>query len=665
MTADMKASVLLTLEDRLSAGLEKLLGVLDRFAETVDGIGKKLKSLDFERPFDKGARSMDRASHSAMRMERSLGLVGRALRGTHVHMTSLARASERLGMFGAAAGGFAAIQSTRAYADYENVLRHIAISEGKSGAAVGPEIGRLQKLFNSDALGAGQSSMSVATAYSDLVQTGIPASVIDRVIGQHTRAATAYNIAPDALGHAVGALLMNMHIPEGDIGAALASMAVAAKHGRFKVEDFSSQLPGISGMMSALGMTGRGNADMVFAGLETVMKNSSEPQQGAAGFYDMLNYLTGSMARRMFAKQGIDLPGLMHGAEKAGGNPLDAVLDMLAKRTKGMSPVQSGEFLHSVLHNQQAEQAVLALLQHHREFMELRGMLHGVDAGTLATDFATASDAPLVQLRIFDELLAQMERRLGQGMVPALRGANGLLALFAHWMGELDQRLPGVGDWLVSGVGGFILLGTAFGAIGFVLPLVLDGLSAVGALVSLLASPFVLLGAVAVAAVVDIWEHWDRFHQNLSAMWGGFKSVLHGIVDFIQGAFYLNMTQAEHGVEEIWLGLKSFFIGLWGTLKQLALDFSNWFIGWVEGPMAAPLAKLSGWMGHGGDMTQSGLGSTGGFGWMSPAAPVHGEIVVRATPGTSVEAVHTHTGGSFLRISPIGAPNTGRMLGAH
>ena len=652
----MKASLLLTLEDKLSSGLDRLVSLLDKLSATIERITASLGRLDLKRPFEDATGPIDRATAALARSEHQMGILGRTAQGLHTHMRSLGAAAERMGVMGAIAGGVGLIAPVRAYAGYENTLRHIAITEKLSGGAAETEIGRLNALFASDAIASGQSSESIAKAYSDLVQTGIPAAMLDRVIGMHSMAATAYNISPEALGPAVGALLQNLKVPEGEIGAALAAMAYASKEGRFKVEDFSRQLPGVAGLFDAFGMHGRGSANVAFAALETVMRNSSEPNQAASSFYDALNYITGPMAAKSFKRAGVDLPGLLRGAEKNGTNPLDAILGKLGEMTAGHSPMDAAMILHGVLHNQQAAQAVLALLLHKDEFARLRATLGAVGEDTLARDETTAALAPAVQLRVLDETVAQLTRRLGEGFVPVMHAANGALLGLLGLLRDVDGAAPGVSNGVIIAVGAFLALVAAVGALGFVLPVVIAGFSFLGAAVGLLLDPFVLLAIGIAVAIADIVLHWDRFKSYFQEMGTALALIGTGIADFFSGIFHDDMAQTVKGFEEVWGGLKGFFSGLFDVIKQTFVDFDDF--------MAGKLGKD--WKLGGVDPKAFGSGPPPEAAWLGYHAPVQGEIVVRAAPGTRIEST-TSTGVRLREGNPGSAgtrePDPGRVVG--
>ncbi len=503
----MRASLLLTLEDQLTGGLERLLGALNSLTETIDKISAAFGHLNIGAPFTKADGHIKETTDHIKALDDQLAVVARTsttvgekLQNAWEHAAKL---GNRLGVIGGAVAGYSVIAPVEDYAKYENVLRHIAITEGLSGDKVDPEIKRLTKLFAEDAQKTGQSSESIAKAYYDLVTTGIPASMLDRVIGAHSAAATAYNISPEALGPAVGALLQNFKVPEADIGSALSAMAQAAKEGRFKVEDFSRELPGVSGLMSLLGVTGRKGADYSFAALETIMKNSSEPSQASAGFVDALRYITDNAGRQAFKRAGIDLPGVLAAGEKAGKNPMDTILDLLGHMTAHQDPLKQAETLGALLHNQQAALAIQALLQHRGEFNALNAKLGGVGPEVVQRDFNTAVADPITQTRLFHEEWDQLLRLIGEGFLPVLTTLNAALRAFVDGFKWMNENFPGLTGALTTLVGAFIGMGAILGVLGFLMPAVVEGFTLIRDLVVLTQIP---AGLRAVAVGIEAIE---------------------------------------------------------------------------------------------------------------------------------------------------------------
>ena len=593
---EMKASLLLTLEDQLTGGLDSLLKTLGGLDEALKRLTQNFSALHIDKPFEQAGRAV-------AALEEKLGPLGRALHAVHGQWEKM---TSGIGAFGAAAGAISFVEPIREYAEYENTLRHIAITRHLSGAAADAEIARLTKLFAEDAQTGGQSSASIAKAYYDFATSGLSADVIDKIIGQHSKAATAYNISAEALGPAVLALIQNMHIPEADILAAIGAMTEAAKSGRFKVEDFAREFPGVSGLMSLLGMTGREGADYGFAALETVMKNSSEPNEAARGLVDALRYITDNAGRMAFQRAGIDLHEIEAEGAKHGRNPLDAVLDFLAKLTKGMNPLDQAGVLGSLLHNQQAALAIQALLQHRDENDALKAGLDKKDASAVATDFATAFNGPIVQLRLFQEALAQLARSVGEMFVPVLFSVTEALYSLKDGVDWLNANFPTATHVVGEFTGIFLALGTAIGALGLLLSA---------------ASPVGIGLALLVTVGIEIYRHWDDI-----------KRTFHEFGDQLDAWVHGKMKIAIDDLRDAWGQLREFFTHLWADIRKPFDDFVTSFENsWIGRQLGTGHSTPG--------ATPSGLASQARIlGDQTPKIEIH----VTADPGLNVRTRSDH-----------------------
>jgi TP901 family phage tail tape measure protein len=617
MAGKLTASFILKLEDQLSGPLAK---IEKAFAKLVE-LGKKLGLGGFEKAqqtLDKGAAAagkmatavgkittqstrardalgrfvssneiLDQGAESANRMATGIGRIWQMAQRASSALGQMANragrgiknASDKIGVIGGVAAGYSVMEPIKAYAEQENALRHIAITEKKSGPAVEEEIARLSRNLNAEGLATGQSSVELAKAYNFLITTGMPASEVDKLMPAHARAATAYNISSESMGQAVFALADTMKISPEQMPSALASMAYAAKEGHFSVEDFSHFLPTVSASTAKLGMTGRGSADEVFAALETVRKGTGDAGTAATDLKDMLDYIVSPFGAHSFAKAGIDLPGMLKNAEKQGVNPLDAVLGKLQKMTAGKSPVETAQILGTVFHNQQARDAALALLRNLPMFKEMQGKFGAIDDKTVSTDFASAFRAPIVQVRIFSEEMAQLERRLGQGFAPIVHVLNEALDFLAKKMEALDKIFPGSADKALAVGAGFLIVVAALGALSVVLPAITAGFE----LLMALFDPFVLVAAAIAAVAYDIYNNWSTFEPFFRQLWNGIKEMFQGASDFVMGWVTGDWQRSLKGIEEMFSGVSDFYGAEWKIIGQLFTDFSSWVDGWTSG----------------------------------------------------------------------------------
>lgn len=627
MAQQLTAALHLVLDDKISAGLKAMQKSLQglRDAGKQIGLGQLTNGLQQLR---QGASSADLVTRSIQAIGSAAVRAGTQIRRMAEDLAFAAKyhavlgaqrlggiidrntrpsfrdAREQIGVLGGVAAGYSVIEPVRKYAEQENILRHIAITEKLSGGQINPEVSRLNRNFNRDALETGQSSESIAKAYSDLVQIGIPANQLDRVITTHSRAATAYNMTPEALGPAVGALLQTFKVPEEELGSALSAMALAAKEGRFKVENFSQQLPGVAGSFVKAGMGGKAGATESFAALETLMKNTGEPAQAATQLNEIMSNIFSPFAERFFAKKGIDLGQMLRNAEKQGVNPLDAILGKLQQLIKGHSPVEQSQILGELIHDQTARAGLLALLQHAQEFKALQKQLDGAGPQTLTNDFNSAVAGPEVDVRRFDEQVAQLSRSIGHGFLPVLISVNQALGYLTDGFAVAEARWPGFTAGLQAGAGYAILFGGALGILGVVLPaigaglrllfaplrLVVQGLAwvvtglagvagiSVGAVLGIAA-----IAAVLAAAAIDIYENWRAFAGFFQGLWTGAVEIFRGAAEVIAGICTLDFGLIWNGLKDYWSGLGDFFGGQWGIVKQLFQDFLAFADAWTDG----------------------------------------------------------------------------------
>ncbi len=556
----MKVSLLLTLEDRLSSGLTKLMDTLDRLAGNADRLAGGFTTMadKLDGIFSKTEGHVKRAGNSIGNFERLLkglgetaGTIGAKLDGM---WTGAGHFADKIGGIGGAVAGISIVEPVEQFAKYDSLLRQITVDRGLSGAAAEAENHRLSKMFAEDAQASGQSSESIARAYLDLARMNLPKSVnLDTVIGQHSKIATAYNMDPESLGHALGALLNNFGIADTEVGATMAAMAQASKRGLFKMEDFSRELPGVSGEMSLLGMTGRKGADYAFSALETVMKNSAEPNQAAIGFTDALRFITDSAGDHAFARAGIDLAGIERAGAKQGKNPMDAVLDWLTEWTKGLSPVDAAHKLGSVLHNAQAAQSMQALMQHRDEQRGLNTELDKVDNSVLDRDFNTMKEGPMQQVNLFHENIEQITRTIGEGFAPALQLVARVLGDMKDGITALNEAFPVWGPRVEAATGVVGAFGAAVGLISMV----------AGGPVALAIAAVVALGV----AAVEIYKHWDGIKQYFADLWHGVQDAFTAWETWLGAWIDGAMTATIGRIRTAWSGLTDFFKRLWADIR--------------------------------------------------------------------------------------------------
>lgn len=715
----MKAALVLTLQDKLTAGLDRIktmfdqikklgsglsLGKLENAGQTLREIGRE--ALGVATGFGRIQAAADRAGASIKKGWAASKEWGSRTFG----------AQSRLGAFGAAAEGYSLFRPMHAYAEIENSLRHSAITKNLSGPAVDVDVARMLKFVRHDALTSGQTSASVAKAFQDLLNQGLSVDDVELNLPFHTRVATAYNQHADILGPVSASLMQTMKVNGEDFGRSLTMLALAAKEGRVKMENFAHDLPGVAGMQATLGMTGVKGVATAGAALEIIARNTTNPEQAATYYTDMLAYLTSPIAAKSFSgmaakrgvgaaihkmageatgtmhQVGINLPKLLVESEKKGIDPVTAVIEALKDRIKGKTPIQAKEILSPLQHNLAAGAAMNTLLMFSPQFYALRDKLLAAGLGMLDRDFVTAFDAPKVKMTIFEEHLKQLQERVGKGFMPLIRSLNSAFGALGEQLDRLDDRFPGLGDAVLLGVGGLLLFSAVLAAIGFVLPALGAGFGMLAGIVAVLASPFGLviaaLAALAAAAYIyrdeiaaafnSLWEtlkfHWIEFiktWQQYFEEWGiaekfrAVKESVGGAVLYLKQQFDAATTAAGDMFRALndWDGgvIGRALKGLVEDLKAVLAPFKA--IEDIAGRIGSALKIHPDAADPATDLpafdVPGGASPRGSF-VVPKQETLRGEIVVTAGPGTTVTGIKSDRA-MEIRI----APDSGLVAGRH
>ena len=610
----LKASLTLKLEDLISPGLKTLL---DRLTQ-LQGVAKKLNL----NPLAQSAQAVPAATQQVSLLSRAIGgIVGaagraeaamaRLWRGVRSGAAGAAGAvksvSERIGIIGGAVAGVGLMGPIRKAADYDFTLRHIAITEGLSGTAAETEIKRLGKMFNKEALETGQSSHSIAAAFIDLVQAGMTPELAEKLIPIHSRAATAYGISPEELGHAVFALGKTLGIGEAEMPAALGGMAQASKEGLFKVKDFSSYLTGQAGIGAPLGLHGLQGAATLFALNEVVAQRTTTAEQAGQYVAAGLGYISSPTAEHHFQRAGINLPESLKKGVAGGLDEVEAFIRILERATKGMTGVDRNRMLGKLIANQEDMRVWQAVLDMRQEYNERRQRYGHGDPTRPATDFETAFAGFRAQTDLFEENITQIARVFGVGFVPVLRSINDLLKGFNEQLQAFQQANPELTANILLGVGAFLALVTVLGVLGVALP-------AIGAGFALLFSPVMLVvGAVAAVAygAYEIYRTWGDvaawFGRQVTAVKGWidelslFQVVLLGLGTgfalalspiLLVGAAIAAVAYGAYEIYRNWGDVAAWFGRQWEAVKGWFSGFGTWVTAWAGGELRAGVQAI-------------------------------------------------------------------------
>jgi hypothetical protein len=685
---NLRASLVLTFQDKLTAGLTKV-------REQLDGLKKVGRELAMP-GLAQATEGLRQATAAAGGLGRALHTVAGAAKSALGHLgrmgANLERLGKKVGPIGALVGFGTIKETTAAYAEYDAVLRQIAITEGRSGGGQATRlVGRLGGRLDRLALGTGQSSTDLAETYKWIITThpGETATaaraMANQMIGALAKAATAYHLDVTDLKNVPFALESGFGLKGNQMEAGLAILHRAAMQAHFTMGAFDQELPGLAAQFGSFGTKGLAGLRAVAAMLETVVKvvPSATPSMAGTDLGDLLTYVTGpsgqarmamtsrgfsgkmyAQTRALLARAGIthgfDASGIIHAGALHGVDPVNSILNYLHTKLQAIPKnitgrdraTLEGEVINALISNHQAAQAARAILLHWNEYHRTQGAVHGAGAATLDRNFITMTQSPSMQLKIMAEGIRQVGRALGQGFMPVIRAVNfGLLGL-VHFLTWANATFPRTTAWVLGLAGAGIALVAALGVLGMVAPAVAVGfelllglMGGLAAAASLLASPFVAAAIVIGGAADDIYEHWSRFRPFFVQLGHGVMEVLDGIGTLLKGIFLFDWRPAVKGIEQIGRGLVDGFMGAIKIVKTLLLDLIKWLMGKIgadiEHALMAPFDAIERVLAPSraastGTETSGAGGADGGMSYLMPqlrpSAAAAGHVTVGVDP---------------------------------
>jgi TP901 family phage tail tape measure protein len=637
-SGDLTAKFVLLLEDRLSAGLGRLQERLDQIAGAtrriaapgLDAMARALGQIgeaggratadmarlgeaaqaagrEGQAALDGLARRLDAVQRQASQPLR-LGFAGgggggaggipvppldgggHGAGGLGEHLERVNRAGEAAagGIFGALAAGFGIGEAVEKASELDNILRHIAITTGAVGAAGDRMVAQLRQQYQSLARETGQGTNAIAEAGFYLIQAGLAPDVVDRLTRQSARIATAYNADPQEVAKTAFVLSEQLHIDPAGMGGSLASLALAGKQSHILFPEMAALFPQIAAEGVNAGETGRGGVDRLAAMLAIARKNTATGGEAATNMRDFLGQLNSPFETKHFAGLGVDLPALMKNAKLQGVDPIEAVLANVQQVTHG-----DPQLLGRLFHNEQSRGFVLAMLQHHDEYVALLRQLGHADEGMLGQDFGEGLKSLHVQIGQFSAEVDNLVTRVGGALAPVMRGAAFVLGMVNDAFAVLDSVLPGASGALIAVVGSLMALAGAAGAARLVLPFFAAGIEAIGAVLALVLSPVgLVIGAVVALAVAAdlVWRHWGHLGEFFGGLWNDVKGRFAAFVAWVDGWSGGLGTRILAGIRAGWAALVAGFSALFADLMGPVHAFENSWVGRHLGLAAAPAA---------------------------------------------------------------------------
>ncbi|MGO4523969.1 phage tail tape measure protein [Microvirga sp. 2MCAF35] len=636
--------------------------------------------------------------------------------------SSIAKFGREVGVLGGALAALSFAAPLQSAAAFDSQLRDIAITAGKTGAAVELSIAEQAKRYQKLALDVGQRSRDLAAGGQLLVAAGMEQGLIDRLMPTIGRISTAANAAVADVSQTAFALNDALKINPDQMELALAKLVTAGKLGRFEFKNMAGEFPELTQQMAALGVTGMEAVESLGAALQIAMKGTSDPKTAANNLRNFLSKMASPEAKKNFADMGVDIAKVMQDATAKGINPMEAVVEKINRLTgvsrkevdgiirkakaggandaealdqvrQRIEQVTRGTKIGELFQDQQVIGFLLPMLANLEKYQELKGEINRSTLKIVDDDFASRMAGLEKKLERFSEIGDQAMRRVGLAFATNLPWMTQALETVLAGVAWVDQTFPGAIDSFLSLAGGALLLAGGLGVLGPVFSILGAGfgiitaaLGVLGGVIAAIFSPIGILVALLVGAAAIIVIHWSTFAPFFTQLWDGIKQTFNGVVQFFSGLFSGDFAGMKAGFEATMNGLSTAASAAWDIIKNVfsmaitgldQLITSNLPAGWVQvweqvkASCSQFIGGLAAWAGNAVEAVKQGWSGLVGFFtelWAQIRAPFDAFIAyvtagIAKIQGT-IEGVKSFFGmGGSPAANPAAAGGTGAPAG--
>lgn len=512
------------------------------------------------------------------------------LRRLQGNLKSLAGFSRKIGVLGTAIAAISFMGPVREAGAFQQKLLDIAGTAELSGKAAFKFVDQAKAQYEDLSLKIAQTSDVIASGAGQMIAAGVNRDLIDATIGDIGRAATAANAEFSDMASVATSMLNNLKLPADQMKDSLGALVTAGKEGSFELKDMSKYFPQLTSQAAKFGVKGREAVNFLASSLQIAMKGASDPSIAANNFNNFLSKALSPRTVKNFANMGVNIQAVMQDAAAKGINPLEAMLQKVGKLT-GVGEKEIGKYMQAAKKNglegadalayvrqqleaigsagkvselfsdQQVLDFIVPFMANVQEYKDIKAKVSAATGAAIDADFETQMQGINRQITIFQEIGTQSVRQVGFAFAEWLPMINGALITGLTWMREFDASTGGWMKTIMTGAGGVILLVTAIGALGLVLPIVGAGFSALIALIGVLFSPLgVIIGLMAGAGAL-IYKNWDKVKPGLMKFWDGLKS----------GA-----SKAWDGMKRVWGKAQPYLSQIWSKVSEGASNSWDW-----------------------------------------------------------------------------------------
>lgn len=469
--------------------------------------------------------------------------------------------------------------------DAEHALR----SMGNVADLTGKQITKIDANLLKVSVRTNQYQQDLLEGMNTLVASGLNPQIAQDfmlVIGKTATAATAQI---NDISKTVFATYDNLKVPINQLGQVMDTLAQSGKEGRFELRDMAQYFPMLTAGAQSLGMKGVPAVSQLGAALQIAMKGAGTPEEAARNFQNFIMKITAKDTVKHFADFGIDVKKELNKAIASGADPIEHMMKVIMKVTKG-DKFKLGELFADM----QVTNFIVPMMKNMDEYRRIRDKTLKA-TGVVDKDFEKMMGTTKEQLKKLRINLSTITKESS-----LVKGAFSLL-------NNVLQKLNGNSTALkvvLGGVGALLGGGVLLSGLGITFTAMSKGITAIRTFttvlkgltiatkvfsLTLLTNPLTwwFIGIMAViAAGYLLWKHWDKIIAWLKNNWKGFlKGFLYVspitapfmlLQKLVKQVFGIDLFQAGRKIITTLLnGIKSLAMHPVETLKGIVQKMRN------------------------------------------------------------------------------------------
>ena len=422
------------------------------------------------------------------RLDRAYQMLGRTARQADLKAQGHAqlnegRASVKSTVGRAAVGAAALAVPTKVSADYNAIIRDIAI---KAGIANAPEEKQMSRTIIDTSRDTGMARNEVATVVNELVGAGMDLAKAMEYAPVAAKFVIGQGSGGGETAKMINALGQNANITSAkEMQQALEAIAFQGQAGSFEASDMAKWFPELLANMGNLRITGMDAVTQLGAMLQVQMKTAGSSDEAANNLKNWMGKIGSSQTVESYAKVGIDYQGSLESGIQQGMSTLESSFALAQKYIQKTDPKRAAEMAEATAKiskesNPEKAKAMMASLEQalrtgdifadmqvkaaltaYMQNKELYGQLkrESRDAtGILDKNLAERRETSSQKWKEMAQSMDDAMRSVGDAIRPITDGVAEGLTSVAKGITSLSDRTPGLAMGLTVLAGGALTL---------------------------------------------------------------------------------------------------------------------------------------------------------------------------------------------------------------